>query len=327
MGKENEALENTTTENKQGVRKIMENGRAKATREEIKYIEKTGNLTVDVYAGKEPKALGKNIPAMTPDNAYLLMQNAVLTGCHNKENGNCYVAVEAVKAEGSRLNLRESEEFQSVKQMFWDKERADGKDKSRYAEVTNAAKLESFISHNKEVSVEKQDAIVKALEEKAFKNLDNEATKTGLAFYDSAKDIAHVPNTGDRDQYLKDLAFAAASRETAKRTMEAKSPHPISFRREVRSSEQCLVKHLLAAELRREMGVGADIRNGLNRESASARKEVVNLLKRDEKALFNAARRARGIMQAMKREYLKDLVQDKAKEQAKAQDKGKGMND
>ena len=79
------------------VEEIMQNrSAAETTRREVEFIEKTGNLTVDVYNNYPPKALGIDAvfkdPRVVAQNEYLMMQNAVLTGCHNEPNGNCYVS-------------------------------------------------------------------------------------------------------------------------------------------------------------------------------------------------------------------------------------------
>ena len=305
-------------------RKICETRRAEATRREIAFMEKTGNMTVDVYAGMEPKTLGgKAIPMLTADNKYMLKQNAVETGCHNKEAGNCYVAKGAIEAVNSKMKLRDGEQMQPATQMFWDKDVKDGqKDKSYYVEVVNAAKLEKFVSHNKPISEETRDAVIKALEEKAFGKLDNEGTKDGKAWYDAAKDTAHVPKSDDKMQYMRDLVFAAASREVAKQTMRHAG---IKFKREVSKAEQLMLKHFLASELRCKLQLGADERNGFNRESPSAKKDAINLLKRDEKMLFNVSRRAAGIAYALEQAHFKGLLADKSKDtekdKAKATDK------
>ena len=302
-------------------RKINETYRAEVTRKELAFIKKTGNLSVDMYNCKfDVKALGgKAMPIATEDNKYMLVQYAVEHGLDTKNAGNCFVAKGAVTAENSKLKLRDGEELQPTRQMYWDKygeKKIEGyKDKSYYVEVVNASKLEKFVPHNKEISEEQRDAAIKALEEKAFSKLDNEGTKDGKAWYDAAKDIAHVPKTDDKEQYMKDLIFIAASREVAKQNMRHDA---IRFNREVSKSEQLLVKHFLAHKLRTKFQLGSDERNGLSREPNKARNEAINLIERDEKMLFNVARRGGGIANAMENAYFKDILREVKKEPVKA---------
>lgn len=333
--KETETIQQEAPEKeKQTVRQIMQTRRAEATQKEIKHLEETGNLTVDLYAGGEPQAFGKNVPAKSAENDFLMKQNAVLTGCHDKENGNFYVSVAAVKSDKSPLTLKEGEKMQAVMQEYWDKPGEKGKDGTRYVDVVNAAKLDGF-KHQKPKTVTKelQDKMAKILEEKAFKTLVNDGTKDGKAYYDAARDIAHVPKTEDRDTYLKDLAFTAASREVAKRTMEqranekGKNGPVIKFDRTIESPEQAMLKHFVAADLRAKMGLGADERNGMNRESSDSKKQVIESLKKDEKMLFNVARRSKGITQAMDKAYNLTPKKAVAKEKTaeKKADKGQEL--
>lgn len=327
-------MANDMTENKdkQTVRKIMENRRAEANRREIAYIAKTGNLTVDAYAGFKPKTLGKNVPRLTADNEFLLIQHAVLNGFDKEACGNCYVDVNAVK-NGKTMKLREGETVKKVMQAEWDTVRKDGKDKSHFVEVVNASQLEKFAPHNKLVTGEQREAVIKALEKKAFNKLETGSTKDGKPKYDAVKDIAYIPETQDRVQYAKDLVYLAASREVAKRTMEkyVKENENVDIKfhnREVGSSEQLLLKHFVAAQLRMKLQLGADERNGLGRENPASVKESVNMLKRDEKMLSNLSRRGGGITYKMETVYFKGVLSEK-QAQKKTVDKGldKGMND
>lgn len=317
------------------VRKIIENRRAEDTRREIAFIEKTGNMTVDVYNGLKPKTLGGKMPKMTADNEIFLIQHAVLNGYHDKPNGNCYVEAGAVLA-AKTMKLRKGEEMNKSVQAYWDN--GTGKDKSYFIDVVNAAQLEKFYPHNKLVPAAQLEEVIKALKEKALPKIEEGSTKDGKAWYDAAKDVAYIPKengtSADRYRYMKDVIYMAASREVAKRNMEAFKKKnegvTITFHnREVSKPEQLLLKHFVAYQLRMRVQLGADERNGLSRDSKDAVKDAVALLKRDEKMRSNIARRGAGIAYAMEQAYFKDIIKDKGKDNSKTdeKDKGKGLGD
>lgn len=311
-------------------RKINETYRAEVTRRELAFIKKTGNLSIDLYNCKfDVKALGgKAMPPPSADNKFILRQYVVENNLNEKSAGNCFVAKGAVVATNSKLKLRDGEELKPTRQMYWDKNGEKNikgyKDKSYYVEVVNASKLEKFIPHNNEITPESRDAVIEALKTQAFAKLENDGTKDGKAKYDSAKDVAHVPLSDDKEQYMKDLIYIAASREVAKQNMLHSG---IRFNREISRSEQLLLKHFLACELRTKLQLGSDERNGLSREQSASRNNAIHLIERDEKMLFNVARRGAGIANAMENAYFKGLIQYKGKEEKTSTNVKKVEND
>ena len=318
--------EATTDKKVSSARKRMEEGRREETNRVIAYIEKNGNMPADDYNNIAPKSVGTKMP-FTAESKYSFIHNAVMTGCHNEKNGNCYVPLAAIESDKSSMELKDNVEAKPTMQCYWDKPKYGAKDKSYFIKMVNAAKLKKFVSHNKEISDESLDKVIEAIEKKVLKNMDNVPSKEGLAYYDAAKDIAHVPKTDDKLQYAKDLIYMAASREALKETVRT---NDIKFhnRDEGSKEERLMLKHFLACELRMKLQLGADSRNGFGREASASRKNAINLLKRDEKMLSNIERRAAGIAYAMEQEYFNGMIKDKdTKKATKEQNKGNDITD
>ena len=289
---------------KQSVRKIMENQIRKMAAAEIKYIEQTGNLTVNDYNGKPIKVLGESLrpsgKPVSPDNMYFCMNDAVVNGYHDKPNGNCYVSRGAVEKVAA-YKLREGEELKSVPLQYWSS-KTEKNSSDRFVEAVNASKLEKFVSHNKDVPEAKREEMIQTLV-KTLDKVDNEGTKDGKAWYDAVRDIAHIPNTGNKEQYQKDICYVVAAREATKQIIRQTSSDKDfingKFDREHLKEATTVLKHCLAAELRGRMGLGADSVNGLNREAASTKKMVVAAIEHYAGLVPQAQRRAHAIANRM----------------------------
>ena len=299
----------------QSVRKIMQNQIRNRADAEAKYIEQTGNLTVNDYNGKPIKVLGESLrpggKQVSPDNIYFCMNDAVVNGYHDKPNGNCYVSRGAVEKVAA-YKLREGEDLSSVPLQYWSSEK-DKKTKDRFVEAVNASKLEKFISHNTEVPEAKRDEVVQALLN-TFNKVDNEGTKEGMAWYDAVRDVAHIPDNNNKEQYQKDVCYVVAAREASRQIVRETSNDRDwingKFDREQVKESSVVLKHCLAAELRGKLGLGADSVNGLKRETASVRNNVVAAIKRDVGLMPQAQRRAHAIASRMEGRHFPGVLKE-----------------
>ena len=196
--------------------------------------------------------------------------------------------------------------------MFWAK---DGSEKSRFTEVVNASKLqEKFVPHNKSVSLEEQKEVVKMLQEKFLSGMEDGARKDGLPKWDAAKNIAYVPASENEQQVMKDTIAMVSSSIVARDSVAGSE---IRFKREVSKEEKILLRHFVASEIRTKLGLGPDERNGLSRESTTDKKNVVNAMKRNERLCGNVARRARGIVNKIGREFGLEVLNSQAVKRGK----------